>query len=253
MSEVAETLVVEPLVTPPVVETPAAEVAPAAEPPKTEEVKAEPAKPEAWRQPLQQRFDQITREKYEAQRRAEAAEARARELEALAKPADPAAPARAFDPQEFQRAVERAADERARVKEFNDKCNRTYQLGKSEVGAEFDGAVQNLKLLGGDTVQYATFLDAVTELDGGHKIMAQLGSNLNEAQRIMSLPANKMALELAKLVYQTKAIPSVSQAPKPIKPINGGGNAATPGPDDNGNFRSQEDYRAWREKNRRKQ
>lgn len=215
---------------------------------------------------FQARIDHLTREKYEAKRAQEQAEAVAKDLrEQLARSAQPPAqqpntqataqPA-TFQPtyqppQTFTQAdVERLAEQKIRQERFTEQCNNTYQAGKKEYGAEFDSALANFKLLGG-LDQHPALLEAATAIPEGHKVLQHLGSNLDEAHRVLSLSPVQMAVEIARLSGTLKS-KTVSQAPPPVKGPTTGSAKGDPGPDDNGEFQSQDDFKAWREKNRKR-
>jgi hypothetical protein len=69
--------------------------------------------------------------------------------------------------------------------------------------------------------QYNLLLDAAIETGEGPKIIHSLGSNPNEAARLLALPPVKMALEIAKLAQAKGA--ELTAAPRPISPIGNRG------------------------------
>jgi hypothetical protein len=73
-------------------------------------------------------------------------------------------------------------------------------------------------MLGGLT---PALLEAVTQLPDAHKVLHQLGQNMDEAARILSLPPVPMAVALARLSQSPAKAKPVSNAPPPIKPIDG--------------------------------
>jgi hypothetical protein len=85
-------------------------------------------------------------------------------------------------------------------------------------------------------------LEAVTQLPDAHKVLHHLGSNMDEAARILSLAPVPMALELAKLSQSAPKPKPVSKAPPPIKPIDGQP-TGTKSPED----MSMEEWVEWRE------
>jgi hypothetical protein len=123
---------------------------------------------------------------------------------------------------ELQRIIEQKALEIVETREFNNKCNAVYEDGNEE----FDDFQDALKELGEAKMMTKPFLDIVTDLDEGHKILYHLGKNPEEIERIQSLTPTKQALALAKIqaelekpVEKKKADKKVSSAPEPIKPI----------------------------------
>lgn len=184
---------------------------------------------------VQRRIDQLTREKHEAIRRADEAETRARQNDAQTIET----PAGHVPRQE----IERAAAQMLKQRDFDSACNRVFEAGKAEF-PDFDASLKTFQMLGGVP---AEFLEAVTSLDHGHKVISHLGANPEAAERILSLPPLKMALELARLeasLGQSKPKP-VSQVPAPITPV--GGKSSLVEPEE---FKTTADYIAFRKKQR---
>ncbi|WP_186193500.1 hypothetical protein [Burkholderia gladioli] len=187
--------------------------------PGTGQPAAVPAEPQ--QQPkndwVQRRIDQLTREKHEERRQREALESRLRELQPPpATPATGSAPAPLTADQireEARRMVEQ--------EKFDAACTRVFEAGKAEYGADWDQSLATLGLVGNMSNE---FLDAVTSMEAGHKVLQHLGQNPDAAERLLSLPPLRMVLELARLestVGQAKTLPPVSQAPAPINPVGG--------------------------------
>jgi hypothetical protein len=145
------------------------------------------------------------------------AQARA-ELEALRAmlPAgtDPAnATPPAGSPAEFQKAVEAAAERRL----FDAECNRVFEAGVSEHGAEFQQSIANLNSM---NLASPALVEASMEAGAPVEILKFLGEDLDEAERIASLSPAKMGVALAKLAASLTES-NHSRAPQPIKPIGG--------------------------------
>lgn len=192
-----------------VLETTAPEQAPETvteQTPEEQEEEAPKSKHKPW---FQERIDQLTREKYDERRGREAAEARL--SEALANPDAP--PPSVTD----DKKVAELAAEMVRTEKFNAKCDEIYTSGAAEF-VDFDDALANFKMLGGLT---KPLLDAVTQLPDAHKVLHSLGKDMDEAARILSLAPVPMALALAKLSQSPAKPKPVSNAPPPIKPIDG--------------------------------
>ncbi|HDR9033750.1 TPA: hypothetical protein QDB07_001207 [Burkholderia vietnamiensis] len=184
---------------------------------------------------VQRRIDQLTREKHEEKRLREAAEARVRELQ-------PTTEVTTAQPMTAEQVRAEAARLVAQEK-FDAACNTVFDAGKAEF-PDWDASLRTFQMLGGAPQE---FLEAVTSMDAGHKVLHHLGQNPEEAERLLSLPPLRMALELARLestVGQAKPAP-VSQAPAPITPV--GGKSAPVEPQE---FASTADYIAWRKRNR---
>lgn len=185
---------------------------------------------------VQRRIDQLTREKHEEKRQREALEA---QLRTYQQPTD--APAGKQAPTD----VYKAAEELLKQREFDSACNKIFDAGKTEYAADWDSSLKTFQMLGGATPE---FLEAVTSMDNGHKVLHYLGQNPEEAEKLLSLPPLRMALKLASLEGKVSAVkpPPTSKAPPPITPI--GGRSAPVEPEEHA---STADYIAWRKKNRK--
>lgn len=169
---------------------------------------------------FEKRIAELTREKYEARRAAEEAKQEAERIrQALANPQQ--------GQQEYKQQpadVNTLAEQRARQmlaeQQLNQSIDKVWQAGKSEF-PNFDQAVSNLQLVGASR----EFVELAVSFDAGHKLIAHLGSDLDEAARILSLPPVHMARELTKLemkLSQPQPKP-VSKAPAPISPLGSSG------------------------------
>lgn len=180
------------------------------------------------RKDLHGRIKELTQEKWEHKRNADALAARLAELE---RPQPQ--PGQAADPVEVAKHQLRME---AAQREFNQRCNDTFAAGKSEY-PDFEAAVSAMMAVGAGN--RPDFLAAVTQLPEGHRVYRQLASNLDDAARVLALPPMQMAVELARMEArlaggtqerrETEApkslAPPVSSAPPPIRPIGGGSRA----------------------------
>lgn len=164
---------------------------------------------------VQKRIDKAIYEKHQARREAEQAR---REIEDLRARLDSGAQQQAA-PDDIQALVRQEAARLKAEDSFNAACNNTYDAGVKEFGQDFDKAMQNLSLVG----MSRDFLELVSEADHGARILAHLGGDLDEAERIASLSPVKMARELTKLDIQlgSQKTKPVSKAPAPITPVSG--------------------------------
>lgn len=175
----------------------------------------EPApKKEPW---FQKRIGELTREKHEGRREAEQARQEAAQLrEQLARfqSGEQAQPTERVPETLVQAEARRMLAEQ----QFNEACNKVYAIGKSEF-PDFDSAVANLQLVGANR----DFLRLAATSDAGAKLLHHLGSDLDEAARILALDPVLMARELTRLEIKLSAPKAkpVSSAPAPIKPIAG--------------------------------
>lgn len=168
---------------------------------------------------VQRRFAEMTKARHDAQRVADEATAQAetyrRLLEASqrgeqAEPTQqPAVKAPVNDEERIQQAAQRLNAEQS----FNTRCNSVFEAGKAELPG-FEDAVKNLGMVG---VSQA-FLADVVALDDAHKVLHALGSNPDEALRILSLSPLQQGRELERIASKAPArvTKPVSSAPEPI-------------------------------------
>ena len=223
--------------------------------------------PEEVKKPnkVQERINQLTREKYEQRQENEQLKARLDKLE-KAPPVvktDLVVP----DPDDFDTDKDyqaanaeyyaavslKATDDRLAVsnKETEQATRQT------EIKVKKDAFDENLSAKRGnfedfEDVAYGhTFMDLdlaeqIFEMDKGPEVAYHLGSNLDEAARIFALSPVKRARELTKLEFQVEALKPkvVSDAPDPITPLGAGSEAVQADPDK----MSADEWQAWRNK-----
>ena len=179
---------------------------------------------------VQRRFNEMTRERHEANRKAEAAINEAatyrRLMESMqqGKEIDPNQPAPQQRPQASDDDRIRAEAQRLNQTEsFNNRCNAVYETGKTDF-PNFEDAVKNLGMLGAPL----EFFEGVVGLEDAHKVLYALGSNPDEASRILALPPLQQGRELERLAAKARAKTAkpVSNAPAPISnTVDGSGRA----------------------------
>lgn len=178
-----------------------------------EEQTEEKPKQKPW---FQRRIDELTRQRYEAERRAEAA---LQLLQGKGEGEEPK-PGEKLSEAEVERRALAKAQELAAEQAFNQECNRIYEAGVKAF-SDFDDAIQNFRMLGGLT---PPMIEAAAATDMPEKVLYELGSNPDEAERIIKMTPTRMGVELAKLAQKLSAPkPAVSKAPPPIKPVDGAG------------------------------
>lgn len=186
---------------------------------------------------VQRRIDQLTREKHEEKRQREALEAQLRQLQ----PQTEHQPGQQMTPDQIRAEAKRLIQQ----EKFDEACNSVFDAGKKEFSADWDSSLRTFQMLGGAP---AEFLEAVTSMDHGHKVLHALGQDPEAAERVLSLPPLRMALELARLeakVAQASPPKQVSKAPAPITPV--GGKSA---PVEPAEFGSTAEYIAWKKRNK---
>lgn len=122
---------------------------------------------------------------------------------------------RTFTEAEFTAAVA----QQAAAETFNRQANAMYEDGATKF-TDWKDSVESLNATG---IMSPQFLDAAMATDDGAAVIHHLGSDLAEAERVAALPPIRMAAELTKLAARLSAPKSarVSDAPAPIKPVNG--------------------------------
>lgn len=227
---------------------PVAEAPDADEPEAVAEAPPEAGKPakgkikplEPW---VKERLAEMTAKQRDAERKAADAEARAVALEAEAESLRKRAPAEGETPapgkpqrpsgyvpeSEVEARAAKIASERA----LNARADQTYYAGKAAY-EDFDAAIAPLQEMG--AFGRPDFYEAVFATDAPQDVIYHLGSNPNEASKIVALlkggNATKAAVEIARIearVAAAKSAPAprkVSNAPTPIKPVGG---SAVPG------------------------
>ena len=169
---------------------------------------------------------------------------------AKSKPVDPTpvpTPAPAIDDAE----IERRADERAAIREFNRQCTDCQTAGRAQF-TDFDNRVNNLRQLvdtnNADEVRrWNMFLSAAFETGNAPQLLHELGNDLNEAQRLLTLPPVQMAVALARRAPQrTAATDDPPPLPNPMRPVNDRGNShARIEPDDPERSDQIKDINVW--------
>lgn len=192
-----------------------------------EEAPAKPKQKPWW----QKRIDEVTREKHEERRAREALQA---QLEAVTtrRTADAAKPeGEAEEPRLTAADVERLAEEKAQTRAreiatnraYDEACNSAFEKGVAEVGEdEFQAAVKTLQTVAGDRYN-ANVLPIAMQTDAPHKVLFALGSDPDEAERILSLPPVRMAIEMDRLAMARGKGKAVSKAPAPIRTVETNG------------------------------
>lgn len=189
----------------------------------TQEAKPEKPKPTFY----EKRFGELTFEKREAQRQLDAALAEIAALKA-GKPAESteATPTPTPAPgMHSDDAVERRAAQLVDQRAFEARVNGVIAAGNKE----FDAATftQKSNLVAGIAGDRAgALMSIVADPDivaDGHKLIAALADEPEEAERILALPQHKMTLELVKLSEKLgkPASPKpISKVPAPVDPVN---------------------------------
>ena len=196
---------------------------------------------------VQKRINELTREKYEARKLAEEAEARAAELQKKLEAQNQAEQEKAPDELDYDDHDEYLAArdqylinqaKKAALQEFRaEERTIAQQLKEQERAAKAqEKFVNNLQskadqfenfdqVAGGHPYMSNDMYEIILESDKGPELAYHLGSHLDEAERIYSLPPIMQARELTKLEakIETANPKKATSAPDPIVPIGSGG------------------------------
>lgn len=187
---------------------------------------------------VQRRIDQLTREKFEEKRAREALEAQLQQYQQSGESVQQQPAAKPMTADEIRAEAKKLVQQ----ERFDEACNKTFEAGKKDF-PDWDASLRTFGMLGGAPQE---FLEAVTAMDAGHRVIHHLGANPEAAERLLALPPLRMAMELTRLEAQLSKAAPVSKAPPPISPV--GGRAAPAEPTE---FGSTEEYIAWRKANRK--
>lgn len=185
-----------------------------AEPKLEPEPKPEPKPPvEDWRD---KRIPQLTAQKREL-------EAEVARLKAAQANPEPNAEVEA----RITAEASRRAGEIAAMQKFSDDCRQAADKGKV-LFPDFEQKITSLAKLidvsSPESLQrYQQFVAAALETGEAPRLLHALGGDLNEAERIMSLPPTKQGIELAKLALKPQPEGGISKLSKPITPLGNRG------------------------------
>jgi hypothetical protein len=203
---------------------------------------------------FQERIDDLTAARRDAERRAAAAEARALQLQQQLKPPGPNASLEEQDDYRVERAVVKArADEltheaRTAQQEAVQKTFDTFAAKAEAVADRMPGLVDKFCALPEVSPVMAGF---VAESDKGAEVAFHLAQNPNEATRISRLSPAHQGIELARLEGKLSVAPQirkVSTAPSPPPTVAGNPSPASRDPHE----MSQAEYNEWyRKRNKR--
>lgn len=148
---------------------------------------------------------------------------------------------------------EREASQKRTQEEAARKAHESYQarvVKAREKYQDYDERVYS------ESVPFTRpMADAIAESEYGPDVAYHLATNPEEFSRISALSPRGQFMELGYLTAQFRqqaktetAKPQVSQAPRPIRPLGGGGSAPVPGQSSTGGEESMEAYGARRSK-----
>lgn len=120
--------------------------------------------------------------------------------------------------EDVDRLASEKAQDIARANAFNAKCDAVFDKGV-EVYPDFKETLGTFNMLGGVN---QPMLEAIIELEEPHKVIHYLGTNPDDASRVLRMAPTKMAIELAKLEasLNREVKKPVSKAPAPTRQVD---------------------------------
>lgn len=168
------------------------------------------------------RFDRLTAQRNDAVRKSAELESQLRALQAASQAGTPGQtqPGQPVDAERIRADARREAQQEAfaaqQAQDFNARCNAAYEAGLKEF-PDFDNRVQTLRMIVGDAAP--VLFNAVTQFDQPQKLLAELASKPDIAERIVQMPPFQAAIELSKLASRVPAN-TVSSAPAPVSSVS---------------------------------
>lgn len=230
-----------------------------------EPVAADPAppaepdpKPRVVHNAFQSRIDKLTREKHDLAREKAALEIRLAQATqpAVADPAPiepvPATPARpaAAPAPDVDTLINQRAQQLYQERLHQERVNSVLSAGNTEYKDFTDRCNVVANLGGADRPDFMQIVTDPSIVPDGHKIIAALAENPDDAARILSLPTVAMSAELARYAERVAKpapkAPAISKVPAPIKPISGTATAS----DEPSSNDSEEEWYAKRQAQR---
>lgn len=195
------------------------------------------------------RISQLTQQRHEAERKAQAKESEAERYRLLLeqtqrgdKQTDTVTVP--GEQPNIDELVTKRATELEQQRAMADRGQSVSKTG-TDAYPDFMSAVQTLDALGISVEQVQSLLG----MDDAHNVIYSLGKNPDEAQRILSLPPLQQGRELERLASKPIPAPAarpVSKAPKPVTPVD-----SSAGAEADPSKMSAKDWMAWREKTRK--
>lgn len=150
----------------------------------------------------------------------------AAEAAAAARPAAPRLPAGQTD----DARIEARARQIAAATSAEEQLSTAFSVGKASHGTEWDGAIENIKTLGGFDPDTMTDILAT---DNPAQVLFELGKTPERFQEVMELPPAKRRAQLVKIGMAPPPPPPkkpVSDAPGPVETLPAGGSGRSGAP-----------------------
>lgn len=118
-----------------------------------------------------------------------------------------------------QRMIDQRAGQIAAQRMIDQRANQIYQDGVKQF-PDFDKQIQEFR--NANLPIPNEMIEALDAAGNPAKVLHYLGRNIDEAERVLSLPPHRMGVELAKIADKVNAPAKIqSKAPAPIKPVTG--------------------------------
>lgn len=114
----------------------------------------------------------------------------------------------------------------AQQMDFNKECDKAVSAGRAEFD-DFDARLNSFRQIGGmdpQNAKWANFITAALETGEAHRIIHDLGGDLDQASKIMEMPPLRMVAAMTKLVT-VREDTVVTKTPKPLRQTRGSAKA----------------------------
>ena len=187
---------------------------------------------------VKKRIDKVTRQKYEAIAESNRYKAELEQLRAQIAPKQEAPDISQFDT--LDDYVEAVAEYKFNQKAQATQSQHAQQTQAQAVAQDWVAKVEKVRSVAPDfdavfnnvaSIEFAPMaLEAVAQHPKGAEIAYMLGKDIGEAYRIAALPPSQQLMAIGEIAARTN-VPkpkTVSSAPAPIKPVQGGASNSSP-------------------------
>lgn len=175
---------------------------------------------------LQRRVDRVTAARYQAEARAQQAEAELSRYRQQAAPQD--AEAQPVRPEDIDRLANQRADEITTARQLNERSNAVFQAGTKAFGDTFQQSIAVVIDEAGPLIApngRATPLgEAILDAEAPAQVLHHLAQHPEIAEQLRDLTPAQLGRRIARIEAEMSAkpvAPKPSNAPKPITPVRG--------------------------------
>jgi hypothetical protein len=193
-----------------------AEGAATTETPEQKAAAEQAAAQEKQRKSAAARIGAAVRAQREAERQVSALQARVQEMEAK----DPAKAAEALTAAQIDLKAAEKAQQMLQAQAIQQKAQAFQTAGETEFPDDWNDKCNAVAELG--AAARKDFVPILLDIDGSHRAIAAMADDPELTEKILKMPAHKMAIEIAKLAEAPKPKSKpVSKAPDPITKTGG--------------------------------